>query len=171
MAASELSLPLPPEVKTTPLVGRSASLTVPTPESRTISPVVVPPRVRVWSLVVPRLPFPVKKVLLAPLLAEMEAVGVLPATLIKANLAEAVETPPRRRSRTEESLGVIVPLAEETSQTEPPAPEPQVPTPVTIPLEVVTQLGEPVVLPAAPLTVRLPRLRARVPAPLVGAMV
>jgi hypothetical protein len=48
-------------------------------------------------LVVPRLPAAVRKVLLLDP-AEREAVGVPPAVLIKANLAEAVEVPPKRTS-------------------------------------------------------------------------
>ena len=38
-------------------------------------PVVDPPSVNVWLLVVPRLPRPVRKVLLSPEFAEIEAVG------------------------------------------------------------------------------------------------
>ncbi len=65
---------------------------------RVTSPVVAPPRVRVCPLVVPRLPAPVRKVALLPELADIEAVGVPPATLRKPNLALVVAVAPRRRS-------------------------------------------------------------------------
>ena len=65
---------------------------------RRICPVVVPPIVKFWALVVPRFPIPVRNVVFAPLLAEMEAVGVPELTLIKANLDDWVEVPPSNRS-------------------------------------------------------------------------
>ena len=43
----------------------------------------VVPRVNDWPLVVPSVPLPERKAALFPLLAEMEAVGVPPATLVK----------------------------------------------------------------------------------------
>ena len=49
-------------------------------------------------MVVPRLPSPERKVLALAVVPAIEAVGVPPATLRKANLAEAVEVPPRRKS-------------------------------------------------------------------------
>jgi len=49
-------------------------------------------------LVVPIFPRPLIYVALLPELAEMEAVGVPPATLRKANLADVVAVLPRRRS-------------------------------------------------------------------------
>ena len=49
-------------------------------------------------MVVPRLPLPVRKVLVFAVVPAIEAVGVPPATLIKANLAEPVEVLPSRRS-------------------------------------------------------------------------
>ena len=81
------------------VVSVESSLMVFVPELRTMSPVELPPRVRVWELVVPRLPVPVKNVLFAPLPAEMEAVGVPELTFMNANLDEEVEFPPRSRSR------------------------------------------------------------------------
>ena len=47
----------------------------------------------------------------APLLAEMEAVGIPESTLMNANLDDEVLVPPRRRSRVVASLGCIVPFA------------------------------------------------------------
>jgi hypothetical protein len=63
-------------------------------------------------LVVPKIPVPVSVVALFPELADMVAVGVPPATLITANFELAVDTPPRRRSKTVASLGWIVPFAD-----------------------------------------------------------
>jgi hypothetical protein len=68
------------------------------PESITMSPVVTPPIVNVWALVVPRFPVPVKYVALSPLFAEMDAVGVPVPTLTKPNLADALELPPSKKS-------------------------------------------------------------------------
>ena len=76
----------------------SDSTIFPLPLSITIFPVVDPPRVSVWLLVVPRLPRPVRKVLLSPEFAEIEAVGVPPLVLVKANFEERVDVPPTRRS-------------------------------------------------------------------------
>ena len=56
-----------------------------------IFPVVLPPNVRVWALVVPRLPNPVRKVALFPEFADIDAVGVPdPVMLSTANFADAV---------------------------------------------------------------------------------
>jgi len=49
-------------------------------------------------LVVPSIPVPVKKVLLLPEPAEMEAVGTPVLTLVNANFAEAVEVLPISKS-------------------------------------------------------------------------
>jgi len=57
------------------------------------------PSWRVWKLVVPRIPVAVREA--APVVPETEAVGVPPATLITANLAELVAVPPISRSRVE----------------------------------------------------------------------
>ena len=62
-------------------------------------PVVEPPSVKVWALVVPRLPKPVRKAALLPELAEIVAVGVPELTLMKPNLAEAVAVLPIKTSR------------------------------------------------------------------------
>ena len=76
---------------------------------RVMSPVVLPPNVRVWALVVPRFPAPVRKAALSAVPAEIEAVGVrLPVILSTANLAEEVVVPPKSRSRVE-MLGVRKP--------------------------------------------------------------
>src|SRR5579862_3180361 len=63
-----------------------------------ILPVEPLPNCNVCLLVVPKTPAPVRKEALLPLLAEMEAVGVPPATLVKAKVALAVAFDPRRRS-------------------------------------------------------------------------
>ena len=55
--------------------------------------------VKFCILVVARLPAPVRKVALLAVLAEMDAVGVFPAILRTANLAEAVEVPPMNMSQ------------------------------------------------------------------------
>jgi hypothetical protein len=60
-------------------------------------------------LVVPRLPLPERKVLALAVVPAIEAVGVPPATLMKANLAEAVEVPPTNRS-TVAFLGLSAPF-------------------------------------------------------------
>jgi hypothetical protein len=62
------------------------------------SPVVFPPNVNVWLFVVPKTPVPVRKVLLFPLFAEIDAVGVPMFKLITANFAPIVEKPPTRKS-------------------------------------------------------------------------
>jgi len=49
-------------------------------------------------LVVPRVPLPLRNVALLPALAEILAVGVPPATLVKANLALVVALDPRSKS-------------------------------------------------------------------------
>ena len=81
----------------------------PLPESITMSPVVELPKARVCLFVVPNTPRPVKVVALLPEFAEIDAVGVPEFTLRTANLAEAVEVPPIKRSRVEANLGNIVP--------------------------------------------------------------
>ena len=63
-----------------------------------IFPVLVPPIVRLCALVVPRLPLPVRKVALLAVDPAILAVGVPPATLMNANLAEEVDVDPRRTS-------------------------------------------------------------------------
>jgi len=68
------------------------------PETSWTLPVVALPSWRVCALVVPRTPLPVRKVALLPELAEMLAVGVPAATLVKANFALAVAFPPTSRS-------------------------------------------------------------------------
>jgi len=95
----------------------SARFTLPEPASITMSPVVEPPRVRVWALVVPRLPPPVKKAALFPEFADIEAVGVnAPVMFRTANFAEAVVVPPIRRSMVE-FMGVsALPSAEVVHQ-------------------------------------------------------
>src|SRR5260221_631921 len=122
--ASEFKVPLLPEVYTAPLVARLPNCTVPlafkftTPERlpfavrfaplavravdpaevKTTFPVLLPPSVRLCALVVPRLPSPVKKVVLLDRFPEREAVGTPDATFSKANFAALVEVPPSRRS-------------------------------------------------------------------------
>ena len=64
-------------------------------------PVVLFPMVRVCAFVVPSIPFPVRVVALSPLEAEIEAVGVPPAMLRTANLADEVEVPPIAKSYVE----------------------------------------------------------------------
>ena len=81
------------------------------PALSTMSPVVLPPKVSVWELVVARLPRPVRKVLLFPELAEIDAVGVPESTPVNANLAVEVALLPRRRSRVVASFGEIAPFA------------------------------------------------------------
>jgi hypothetical protein len=78
------------------------------PPSITISPVEEVPRLRVCILVVPKVPLPVKKAAVLAVEPAIVAVGVPPATLVNANLAEAVEVPPRRTS-TVLLYGAIVP--------------------------------------------------------------
>ena len=100
---------LTPKVPVTSLLARFTALDERTPAlfdltipvenpERTILPVLGPPSVRLCSLVVPRFPDPVKNVALLPEEAEIEAVGVPPATLTNLNFAEAVVTPPMRKS-------------------------------------------------------------------------
>ena len=80
----------------------------PLPLSITIFPVELPPRVSVWALVVCIVPVALRDRALLEV-PEILAVGVPPATLIKANLAEVVDTPPRRTS-TVLLYGAMVPL-------------------------------------------------------------
>ena len=56
----------------------------------TMLPVELLPKVNVCLLVVASIPVPVRYVLLSPLFAEIEAVGVPLFTFIKANLADCV---------------------------------------------------------------------------------
>src|SRR5579872_3225503 len=65
-------------------------------EKKLILPVEPFPNWRVCLLLVPRTPVAVSEV--APVVPETEAVGVPPATLVTANLAELVAVPPRRKS-------------------------------------------------------------------------
>lgn len=85
-------------VKLPESVVASTKLIRPVPEFKTMLPVVSPPKVKVCALVVPRLPAPVRNVLLFVVPAEIEAVGVPPATFMKANRAEAVEVLPSKIS-------------------------------------------------------------------------
>ena len=85
-------------------------LITPLPESMFTNPVVLPPRVKVCPLVVCRLPRPVKYVAIFPEAPEIEAVGVPELTPVNANFEEAVDTPPKRRSRVEACFGNIVPF-------------------------------------------------------------
>ena len=73
-----------------PVVVRTLAL-----EKKLILPVV--PRVRVCPLVVPMVPLPVRDKALFPV-PEILAVGVPPATLMKANFAELVALEPSKRS-------------------------------------------------------------------------
>src|SRR6185369_11779220 len=71
----------------------------PAPRTKLIFPVVAEPIVNVCSLVVPTLPAPSRTNAFAPLLAEIEAVGVpAPCILRTENRAESVEVPPTRIS-------------------------------------------------------------------------
>ena len=89
----------------------SARFTTPDPESITMFPVVAPPRVRVpilrdWIV-------PVEPVNESPrpfVVALIVAVGVPSLIPVTANSAVAVALLPKRRSRVEVSLGVIVPF-------------------------------------------------------------
>jgi len=76
----------------------SASCKILLPESMRIFPVEEFPMVSVCMLVVPKTPRPESVVALFPEFAEIEAVGVPPATLIKANLELAVAVDPNNRS-------------------------------------------------------------------------
>jgi len=67
-------------------------------EKKLILPVDALPSCKVCLFVVPRIPVPVRKAALLPDPAEIEAVGTPPATLVKANLADAVAVLPSRRS-------------------------------------------------------------------------
>ena len=93
----------------------------------------------------------------------MEAVGLPPDTLIKANLADAVVVPPRRRSR--DGLPVC---NEPFDNTHCSVPNWQTPVPVTIPFVVVTQEGDPSLIPAVPFIFSVPRFRLRTPVPFPG---
>lgn len=83
----------------------------PDPESITTFPVVVLPRVKLCPFVVAKLPKPVKYVAMFPEFPEIVAVGVPEFTFTTANFEELVDTPPKRKSKVEESFGVIVPEA------------------------------------------------------------
>ena len=73
--------------------------TAPAPNpARTMFPVDGEPKVNVCLLVVAIVPLPERVNALAPLFAEIEAVGVPPATPVKANLAEDEVLPPINRS-------------------------------------------------------------------------
>src|SRR5437667_3221276 len=76
----------------------SASWVTLTPESITTLPVEGEPMFKVWSLVVPKTPAPLRYAALFPLLAEMDATGVPPALLRKANLADSDDVPPIKTS-------------------------------------------------------------------------
>jgi len=74
--------------------------TTPAPNpKRLIFPVDEEPNVNDCLFVVANIPFPESVVALAPLFADIDAVGVPPETLMKANLEEEVAVEPRRRSR------------------------------------------------------------------------
>ena len=101
-------------------------LTSPDPESIFMNPVVELPIDRVCPLVVPNTPRPERVVAIFPELPEIEAVGVPELTLMNANLEEAVDTPPRRRSVVV-FLAKIVPLATSNGElTSPDAHDPHV---------------------------------------------
>ena len=72
-------------------------------------PVEAFPRVNVCLFVVPITPSPESVIALSPELAEIEAVGVPPATFRNPNLAEVVDVAPTRTSRVFEN-GEIAPL-------------------------------------------------------------
>ena len=88
---------VPAAIRLAPLAVRAV---VPPGESCT-SPVELFPKVRVCALVVPNTPNPVRKAALLPELADTEAVGVPEFMFKTANLAEAEELPPTRKSRVE----------------------------------------------------------------------
>ncbi len=67
-------------------------------EKKLILPVFASPSCKVCLLLVARIPLPESDVALLPELAEIEAVGVPPATFSKANLAELEDVPPSSRS-------------------------------------------------------------------------
>ena len=69
---------------------------------------------------VPSTPRPVRVVAIFPDAPDIEAVGVPLLTFMNANLLEAVDTPPRRRSSVDASFGCIVP--DRTFQSSPAAP-------------------------------------------------
>ena len=93
-----------------------------------IFPVLLPPMVRVFILRPCIVPFPDRErpcVVPDDGVAAIDATGVdNPATPVKLNLEEVVAVPPRRKSRTDESFGLIVPLVVDTSQLDP-LPPPQ----------------------------------------------
>lgn len=64
-------------------------------------PVDKEPRLSVCMFVVPSTPPPVRNVALLPLFADIDAVGVPPATLMKANFALADDIPPNKTSYVE----------------------------------------------------------------------
>src|SRR3989304_9402055 len=80
------------------VLGAMAEPVMPFWGERVMLPVLLPPIVRLWLLVVARLPLPVRKVLAPATEPAMEAVGVPEPTLMKANLAEGVALPPTKRS-------------------------------------------------------------------------
>src|SRR5258708_344906 len=69
---------------------------VPARGEMTMLPVLAPPIVKVWALVVPRVPVAVNETALL-FVPEIEAVGVPPATLVKANLALVVALDPKSK--------------------------------------------------------------------------
>src|SRR5438046_1447130 len=78
----------------TPLIRRL----VPLFKLKLMSPVPAVPSVNVCRFVVPMLPRPSRDRALLPLLAEILAVGVLPATFKKPNFADAVAVAPSSRA-------------------------------------------------------------------------
>ena len=88
------SVNVPPVVKSVPL---AVNATDPS-ELRITLPVVELPRVRGGIFVVPRFPFPSRYVATPAIVPEILAVGTPLETPMKANLAEAVESDPMRRS-------------------------------------------------------------------------
>src|SRR5690348_4228043 len=92
--AEEISTPVPYPAKLIPFPLAFIPFKV-------ILPVVLPPRVKFWKLVVPKTPAPERKVALLPLLAEILAVGAPVRLLINANFALLVAVPPRSRSSVE----------------------------------------------------------------------
>jgi len=98
----------------------------------------------------------VRKAALSPELADIEAVGVPPATFRKANFALAVALPPRSKSCVL-LFSAIISLIDWKGLSV--LPTGQDADPVTIPLSVVTQAADPTVAPAFPL-IKSPLLAA-----------
>ena len=72
---------------------------IPLSGANVIFPVDEFPRANVCPFVVPNTPRPERVVAIFPEFPEIEATGIPPETLMNANFEEAVDTPPKRRSR------------------------------------------------------------------------